>query len=152
MYVCMRACVKSWLKTRPPAEHEFITGLFESSYENFLEFAAQKLSFRAKVLDALFIRQALDLLQALIPLRDQREVVADKNHYERLYLFAIVWSIGALLDVDDRMKFDEFIRANESLKFVLPPTDNNFTLFDFRVEDQGLLRRYRYFNIYIYVL
>jgi len=62
---------------------------------------------------------------------------ACRQHYERLYVFAIIWSLGALIDKDNRIKLEEFIRSHDRIRLNLPPTDNNFTLFDYKVEDQG---------------
>lgn len=131
--------VKSWLKSRPTGEHGIITTLFESSYSDLLKFATQSLHFKASILEVFLIRQALDLLQAIIPLRDERQAIASNAHYEKLYIFAITWSIGALLDSDNRAKFEEFVRAIDRFQLMLPPQDiNNFTIFDYWVGDQGL--------------
>ncbi len=39
--------------------------------------------------------QACDLLQGLIPHKDDKDTSAlSKDHYERLYIFTLMWSIG----------------------------------------------------------
>ena len=131
--------MKGWLKTRPPGEHAVISGLFESSFDDLLQFAKSRLHLVLAVPDTFVVRQACDILQALIPLRGncQREPVASEKHYGRLYVFAVVWSVAALLDADERTKFDEYIRSRDKVRLDLPPTDNKFTIFDYRVDDHG---------------
>lgn len=51
--------------------------------------------------------QACDLLQGLIPQREELghekdAVILSREHYERLYVFVIMWSVGAFLELDDR--------------------------------------------------
>lgn len=49
----------------------------------------------------MYIRQALDLLDGLIPAADDNLGMA---HLQKLIVFAIMWSLGALLELDDRKK------------------------------------------------
>ena len=47
--------------------------------------------------------QACDLLQGLIPSKDDKDgVTPSPDHYRRLYVFTLMWSIGAFLELDDR--------------------------------------------------
>lgn len=55
------------------------------------------------VLEAFVIRQCCDLLQGLIPSKEDKEGGAmSAAHYGRLYVFTIMWSIGAFLELEDR--------------------------------------------------
>lgn len=60
---------------------------------------------------------------------------------ERLYVFTIMWCIGALLELDDRAKLEEFMRKNEEMpKLSLPEiSDSEVTMFDFFVDTDGKL-------------
>ncbi len=57
------------------------------------------------------------------------------QHLERLYIFAIMWSIGALLELEDRSKLELFIR--EQFELDLPETEAHHTMFEFFVNDTG---------------
>ena len=57
------------------------------------------------------------------------------QHLERLYIFAIMWSIGALLELEDRAKLELFIR--EQFELELPETTAQQTMFEFFVNDTG---------------
>lgn len=61
------------------------------------------------------------------------------SHLERLYIFCVMWSVGALLELDDRAKMEEFARENFELD--LPPIDEGSqdTIFEFLVNEAGSL-------------
>ena len=64
-------------------------------------------------------------------------------HLKRLYIFSLVWSVGALLERSDRYRLDEYIRSHYHDLPLPPRLDDNeeSTVFDFVVGQSGLLRR-----------
>ena len=54
----------------------------------------------------MYVRQALDLLEGLISSADDKEMSV--SHVQKLIVFAIMWSLGALLEIEDRKKVCEF--------------------------------------------
>jgi dynein heavy chain len=114
--------------------------LFEGSFPEVLRYAVQNLTFKMEVLEAFIIRQACDLMQGLIPSKDEKDGGAiSRDHYERIYIFTLMWSIGAFLEIDDRVKMEEFIRKADSFKLILPdiPSDSDQTMFDYMVDTNG---------------
>uniref|UniRef100_A0A6I8NWR7 Dynein axonemal heavy chain 5 n=1 Tax=Ornithorhynchus anatinus TaxID=9258 RepID=A0A6I8NWR7_ORNAN len=60
------------------------------------------------------------------------------EHLERLYIFSLMWSVGALLELDDRHKMEHWLRSHETLKLDLPqPGGNEETIFDYYVTSDG---------------
>lgn len=61
------------------------------------------------------------------------------SHLERLYIFCVMWSLGALLELDDRAKMEEFAKGNFELD--LPPIaeGSQDTIFEFLVNEAGSL-------------
>lgn len=59
---------------------------------------------------------------------------------ERLYVFALMWSTGALLELDDRRKMEIWLRGNDSICLNLPdiPLDSDDTMFDYHVTADGM--------------
>lgn len=51
----------------------------------------------------MYIRQAIDLLEGLLPRGDEGKDIST-NHMQKLIVFSIMFSIGGLLELDDRKK------------------------------------------------
>jgi dynein heavy chain len=62
-----------------------------------------------------------------------------RQHVERLYVFALMWSIGALLELEDRRKMESWLRGNDNIHLDLPdiPSDSEDTMFDYHVTTGG---------------
>ena len=45
---------------------------------------------------------------------------ASASEIEKIFLFCLSWSIGAFLEIEDRVKFDSFIRTNETNQLPMP--------------------------------
>lgn len=62
-----------------------------------------------------------------------------REHLERVYVFALMWSVGALLELDDRKKMEIWLRGNNSFCLNLPniPSNSEDTMFDYHVSDDG---------------
>lgn len=75
------------------------------------------------------------MLEGLIPKRDDKSSLA-ASHLEKLYIFAVMWSLGALLELEDRAKMEEFMAAHES-KLCLPPVKDDETIFEYLVDGKG---------------
>jgi len=44
---------------------------------------------------------------------------------ERYFVYAICWSLGSLLESDDRVKFDQWLRANDSRQIMPSVEEEN---------------------------
>ncbi|PAA70380.1 hypothetical protein BOX15_Mlig025839g1 [Macrostomum lignano] len=128
--------LSGWLLKRNDSERNNLFPLFESTFANIMRFATQYLTFKMKVLEAFIVRQCCDLLEGLIPKREEREAALEPDVYKRLYVFVIMWSIGALLEWDDRARLEQHMR---NLGLDLPPCvkDSGNTMFDFFVGEDG---------------
>ncbi|ESO89757.1 hypothetical protein LOTGIDRAFT_192667 [Lottia gigantea] len=131
--------LKGWLLSRPSFETNIILELFQTSFPAILRYAVQNLVFKMDVLEAFIIAQATKLMSGLIPVKDEKEGHYSQEHYERLYIFTVMWSVGAFLELDDRAKLEEFIRKNEDFKLDLPdiPSGSDATIFDYCVDADG---------------
>lgn len=38
--------------------------------------------------------------------------ILTSDHLHKIYVFGVTWSMGALLETADRLKFDEYLREN----------------------------------------
>jgi hypothetical protein len=68
------------------------------------------------------------------------------EHVRRVFLFSLMWSVGAVLELEDRKKLEVYLRdeadgVRENLEF--PPRRDGFgeSMFDFVVDDSGTYRQ-----------
>ncbi|TDH12124.1 hypothetical protein EPR50_G00067440 [Perca flavescens] len=130
--------LEGWLKKRFPQESEVLRELFTSSFSELYRFSVQSLEFKMDMLEAFVIMQCINMLQGLIPPREQCGEIS-REHLERLYVFALMWSTGALLELEDRRKMEMWLRGNDSIRLSLPaiPQDSDDTMFDYHVTADG---------------
>ncbi|ELK00339.1 Dynein heavy chain 8, axonemal [Pteropus alecto] len=83
------------------------------------------------------ILQSLTLLEGLIPSKEEGGVSC-VEHLHKLFVFGLMWSLGALLELESRDKLEAFLRSHES-KLDLPtiPKGTNQTMYEFYVTDYG---------------
>ncbi|KAL4616938.1 dynein heavy chain 5, axonemal [Arapaima gigas] len=130
--------LEGWLKKRSPQEGEVLRGLYSSSFSELYCFSIQSLEYKMEVLEAFVIMQSINMLQGLIPPKDQGGEVS-REHMERLYIFALMWSIGAVLELEDRKKLETWLRNHDRIHFDLPtiPPGSEDTMFDYYVTQSG---------------
>jgi dynein heavy chain len=61
------------------------------------------------------------------------------QHLHRLYVFSLVWSMGAFLDIGDRKKFSDFLHDKLASVLDLPKSNKlpDAVVFDYMVSQQG---------------
>ena len=100
----------------------------------------QHLSPGTKYSELYTVSHTCALLDGLLSDRDGRQRTAEYNRYERLYVFAFLWSFGVLLQLDARAKLEEFIRNHEKIVLDLPPASGDVNMFDYMVDNHGRRR------------
>ncbi|KAK4886462.1 hypothetical protein RN001_002733 [Aquatica leii] len=126
----------AWLKTRPPGENDTLKMLFNKNYDDVQNFMQVKLKPKMMIREALYIRQCCDVLQGLLASdNDMPRIIPDK-HLEKLYLFAVMWSLGAVLELDDRSKLEEFATKG-CAKMDWPKCVPGESIFEYVVADNG---------------
>ncbi|KAG5322537.1 DYH5 protein, partial [Pseudoatta argentina] len=142
--------VTAWLKSRSTLEQEILEQLFTDSFAQVYSWSTQTLSLAIDVLQCNVVRQMLCLLEGLIPPETLLEEAEDEDmerdkpqpltteYLTRLYVFALVWGIGALLETADRQKYDKYLRENfDTLDLPISDRYLDATVFDFFVTDKG---------------
>lgn len=79
----------------------------------------------------MYVRQSLDLLEGLI----NKDKLPTQAQLGRLYVFALMWSLGALLELYDRKKLEEFLFGKGNLD--LPRIKGDETIFEYVVSETG---------------
>lgn len=79
-------------------------------------------------------------MSGLIPAKEEKDnTQLSAKHIEHLYIFTLMWSVGAFLELDDRAKMEEFLRTHEDIVLDLPkiPAEADATMFDYTVDTDG---------------
>ncbi|KAK7881262.1 hypothetical protein WMY93_029671 [Mugilogobius chulae] len=105
-------------QTLPETQRDELEKRFHSCYQELLEFVWTAVSPKMQVLECMYIRQTIDLLQGLLMSVEEKQVSSD--HVSRLFTFALMWSLGALLELDDRAKMEDFLKVPDYVY----PTDH----------------------------
>ncbi|KAH9487618.1 Dynein heavy chain 8, axonemal, partial [Bulinus truncatus] len=88
------------------------------------------------------ILEMCDLLEGLIPASVEERKNMSSNHMEHLFIFALMWSLGALLELDDRNKLQEFLLKHKS-KLDFPKITGDETIFEYLVAGDGRWQHWR---------
>ncbi|KAK4873406.1 hypothetical protein RN001_015435 [Aquatica leii] len=156
--------VKAWLNRRSPKEQEVFYKFFQESFNTLYSWVTQNLILVMNVLQCNVTLQILNLLEGLIPTPavgnedvstaksdhgDEDELTEDllkteietfsEEHLAKIYVFALIWGLGSLLETQDRVKFDNFLK--DQLPDLDLPVNNsknlNATVFDYVVNTNG---------------
>ncbi|KAI0213763.1 Dynein heavy chain 8, axonemal [Lamellibrachia satsuma] len=130
-----RPILQGWLTNRSQQEASVLLDLFDQIFSDLCQFSEVNLLPKMKVLQCNQIRQACVLLEGLIPTKEDKSQLP-RNHMEKLFIFALMWSMGALLELDDRVKLEQFLKNHDS-KFNYPSLKEDETIFEYVVQSSG---------------
>ena len=108
-----RPLVASWLDTRSKAETEALRPLFEKYVDDLITFI--KLECRPVMggipwehvsRDFCSVGSLLTMLDASLKPAVEASETYDKERYERVFIYCVVWSLGGMLPLEDRAKFN----------------------------------------------
>ncbi|XP_062336343.1 LOW QUALITY PROTEIN: dynein axonemal heavy chain 5-like [Osmerus eperlanus] len=126
--------LQAWLQTVPNLQAGVLHTCFNSIYQDLVNFIFTAVSPKMNILECMYIKQTIDLLQGLLPAMEDRQ--GGGADVARLFVFAVMWSVGALLELEDRVKMEVFLKGH-SAHLDLPHTEGDQTIFEFMVNEQG---------------
>ena len=128
--------LQSWLlkkvteKKITTSESDILLSTFEASFIDIYNYVSVMLDAKMELLQCNYIIQACYILEGLIPPKEDNFSLKPK-HLEHLYIFAIMWSIGALQELESRAKMEEWMRTNkEELDFPVLKNEGD-TIFEY---------------------
>ncbi|EFN77895.1 Dynein heavy chain 8, axonemal [Harpegnathos saltator] len=128
--------LEAWLRKCSPNEADILRILFHKIYGDAHTFVQTKLQTKMTLLEALYIRQCIDLLEGLNVGNSDPTKVLPEHHIEKLFLFSLMWSLGAVLEFDARSALQEFFVNHES-HCNWPKYTEDETIFEYLVSDDG---------------
>jgi dynein heavy chain len=129
--------VEAWLLKRPDSQVTLLRECFEkhigANTQTDIGFLFTQIRRQCKeVLTSSrvgAVEASLSLLTSLLSEADLSESPADLgSELERLFLFSITWSVGGLLNPEDREKFDQMLRTTSAENMPPQQADNRETL------------------------
>ncbi|CAO2608635.1 Dynein axonemal heavy chain 8 [Lemmus lemmus] len=132
-----RPILQAWLKKRTPQEASVFLSLYDKAFEDTYTFMKLNLTPKMQLLECNYIVQSLTLLEGLIPSKEEGGF-SSVEHLHKLFVFGLMWSLGALLELESREKLELFLRGHRS-KLDLPeiPKGTSQTMYEFVVTDNG---------------
>ncbi|XP_068084800.1 dynein axonemal heavy chain 8 [Anabrus simplex] len=127
--------LEGWFLKRTQQEADVLRTLFEKIYSELHTFVQVRLKAKMPILESLYIRQVTDILQGLLDFGEEVRILPDR-HLEKLFLFTLMWSLGAVLELDDRERMEEFVLSHES-KLDWPKLSEGENIFEYVVSPQG---------------
>nr|XP_026690532.1 dynein heavy chain 12, axonemal isoform X1 [Ciona intestinalis] len=142
-----RPMFQSWLRLLPPVLSEENAQLIEALFETFVD---PTVRFVKKSCKEILPTQEPNLIRSLMYmfemlLKDAANADDASNNknikiwIQSVFLFSVVWSIGAVVDLDGRNKLSEFIRLVQSGKDEAHPLPSSLGKFDLPIPDGGLV-------------
>ncbi|XP_049886262.1 dynein axonemal heavy chain 8 [Pectinophora gossypiella] len=101
--------LEGWLKKRTQKEMDSLRNAFNKIYDDVHSYVQQKLVAKMKILEAIYIRQCIDVLTGLLEIEVPSGKAHTDRHLERLFLFSMMWSLGSVLELDMRTRMAEFM-------------------------------------------
>ena len=117
-------------------EADVLLQLYHSSFIQLYRYSVIKLNAKMLLLECNYIRQSCMIFEGLIPSREEVASIS-KEHLEKLYIFSLMWSIGALQELEERNKIEEWLRENTELSLPVIEEDSGDTIFEFKVDRNG---------------
>ncbi|XP_004619390.1 dynein axonemal heavy chain 8 [Sorex araneus] len=132
-----RPIMQAWLKKRTAQEATVFQSLYDSIFDDAYTYMKLNLNPKMQLLECNYIMQSLNLLEGLIPSKEEGGVSC-VEHLHKLFVFGLMWSLGALLELESRAKLEVFLQDHPS-KLDLPKVhkDSNETMYEFFVTDYG---------------
>ncbi|XP_029675665.1 LOW QUALITY PROTEIN: dynein heavy chain 8, axonemal-like [Formica exsecta] len=128
--------LEGWLKKCSTNEAEVLRMLFHKIYGDAHTFVQTKLHAEMTLLEALYIRQCIDLLEGLNIGNSDPTKILPQHHIEKLFLFSLMWSLGAVLELGGRLALQEYLVNHES-NCNWPSYTEDETIFEYLVSDDG---------------
>uniref|UniRef100_A0A8C5FSB6 AAA+ ATPase domain-containing protein n=1 Tax=Gadus morhua TaxID=8049 RepID=A0A8C5FSB6_GADMO len=129
-----RPILQAWLQALPQTQAQPLQECFNGSYQDLVDFVSTAVSPKMQVLECMYIKQTIDLLQGLLPASEEKQ--RSRGDLGRLFVFAVMWSLGALLELEDRAKLEAFLKGHRTCPD-LPKTEQDQTIFEFTVNSKG---------------
>uniref|UniRef100_A0A1I8M6Y8 AAA+ ATPase domain-containing protein n=1 Tax=Musca domestica TaxID=7370 RepID=A0A1I8M6Y8_MUSDO len=124
--------MEAWVRRQPPFEQDVFRRCFTAIYDEAHLYLQTKLIAKMKILEAIYIKQLLEIMDGLLSDCSNRS----ERFLERTFLFSMMWTLGAVLEINERDKLEEFFLKHPS-KLKWPKKQPGETVFEYYVDEGG---------------
>ena len=139
-----RPIMQGWLlhmlaeKKLTQQEADILLDLFDGSFLKIYQFSTISCEAKMRLFECNYVAQACNVLEGLIPQKEKDDTLSlQRPHLEKLYIFAVMWSVGAILELGDRAKMETFMRDNTELALPACEDSSGDTIFEFFANKDG---------------
>ncbi|XP_063775387.1 uncharacterized protein LOC134910927 [Pseudophryne corroboree] len=123
---------KIWLDGRNQQENTVLSKAFYRTLDPVFNLILHDTKPLVPVTEVGLFRSCTHLLTVM--LNDKAQSIGGQLHIERLFIFCLIWSVGALIESSERPKFSELLKIYTS---VLPDDDQEISVFDYYLDESG---------------
>jgi dynein heavy chain, axonemal len=139
------AYVQGWIATQPPSQQAVLTELMDHYLGNCsptdvghtLEFLSRNTHQVMSCSRVGLLTALCDLFKGLTEGKGAIDISTDTAiRIEKIYLYCLFWTVGGLLEAEDRVKFDEYIRKLDRNN-CMPVVEAGETLYEYFIDTNG---------------
>ncbi|CAF4150526.1 unnamed protein product, partial [Adineta steineri] len=127
-----RPICQAWINKQIKPIGSYIFEILEKHFDELYKLLITKCLPKMKVYECNYIKQIIDLLDGLL----NKDIEYTKVYLERLTIFSLMWSMGALLELNDRTKLEQYF-INRGDCDIPKNIIQGDSLFDYLVNDDG---------------
>ena len=124
----------AWLTKLPPMQADSLRSLITDYFPGAYHLYTTGLKPKMEIMESMLVAQFIEIVNGLLPSPDAAKQPTPA-HMERLFVFALMWSLGAILELEDRAKLQEFLEEKGGLN--MPKYKPGETIFEYYVSDSG---------------
>uniref|UniRef100_A0A8C5PKA2 Dynein heavy chain n=1 Tax=Leptobrachium leishanense TaxID=445787 RepID=A0A8C5PKA2_9ANUR len=123
---------KIWLEGRNQQEKAVLSKAFYKTLDPIFNLILCETRPLVPVTDVGLFHTCTNLLTVM--LNEKAQSIGGQLHIERLFIFCLIWSVGALITSKERKRFSDLLKVYSS---VLPDDDQGISVFDYYLDESG---------------
>ncbi|XP_077343463.1 dynein axonemal heavy chain 5-like [Lithobates pipiens] len=127
-----RPLSKIWLDGRNQQENAVLSKAFYRTLDPVFNLILYDTKPIIPVTEVGLFHSCTNLLTVM--LNDKAQSIGGQLHIERLFVFCLIWSVGALIETSERKRFSELLKVYTS---VLPDDEQEISVFDYYLDESG---------------
>ena len=139
------AYVQGWIATQPSSQQEILTDLMShymgtctpTDVGHCLEFLNRECQQVMNCSRIGLLSALCDLFKGLTEGKGAIDITTDTAiRMEKIFLYCMFWTVGGLLEAEDRLKFDQYVRKIDRNK-CMPQVNEGETLYEYFIDSSG---------------